>query len=81
MFLQILIITAVYHIVLLGTFCSINKKQGQKLSISCNEVRRSESIVISGHNSMKELYLRDINIHTTFHQNRSINECARMILA
>ena len=36
---------------------------------------------ISGNTLTKKLYLHDISIHTDFHQNRSINECARMILA
>ena len=30
---------------------------------------------------MNKLSLHDISIHTNFHQNRSINECVRMILA
>ena len=30
---------------------------------------------------MKKLCLHDIKIHANFHQNRSIKECARMILA
>ena len=29
---------------------------------------------------MKKLCLHNISIHTNFHKNRSINECARMIL-
>ena len=31
------------------------------------------------YNFMKELYLHDMSIHTKLHQNRSRNECARMI--
>ena len=30
---------------------------------------------------MKKLCLHDISTYTNFHQKRSINECARMILA
>ena len=30
---------------------------------------------------MKKFYLHDISIHTNYHQNRSINKYARLILA
>ena len=32
------------------------------------------------YNFKKKFCIHDISIHTNFHQNRSINECARMIL-
>ena len=36
---------------------------------------------ISGHNLMEKWCLHIVSIHANFHQNRSINECASMILA
>ena len=63
----------------------------KNVSQGCIKVRRSQSKNITKllHNikvhfmsyTMQNLCLHGISIHTNFHQNRSINECARMILA
>ena len=59
----------------------VHKDIGQ----GCNEVIRvlkyKHKRNISCYNLMKKLGLHDISIHTNFDQYRSINECARMILA
>ena len=66
------------------------KKQGQKLSIRTyvKVVMRWITKLIHSlkvtfqviYNLMKKLCFYDISIFTNFHQNRSINECARMTL-